>query len=193
MRKWIIGAVSAVLLLVAGAGIAYASIPGPDGTIHGCYKTSDLGAGALYVIDSGDSCPSGFTSLNWSQSASPVIVTKDVTYSPPGALFTDIQTVDCTSGLHALNGGIVQTTAGTDWQTAIGGGATGNAGQAITQEGAEIDDTGGGAPNTTDPVNLSLPRAVNSGGSWKMKISGVLPVANGTNYSMTVTLYAVCI
>lgn len=195
MKKWLLAAVGAVLLAVAGAGIAYASIPGPDGTVNGCYRTAGLGQGSLYVIDSGDTCPSGYTSLNWSQSAAPSIVTKDVVYTPPGgsAFFTDIQTVDCPSGLHALNGGIVQTAASTAWQTAISGGATGNAGQAIVQPAAEIDDTGGGAPNTTNPVNLSLPRAVNSGGSWKMEITGVFAVAGGTDYGVTATLYAVCL
>jgi hypothetical protein len=54
------------LLAVAGlgAGVAYASIPAPDGTINGCYKNS---TGMLITIDSSASCPSGYTALNWSQ------------------------------------------------------------------------------------------------------------------------------
>jgi hypothetical protein len=57
---------AAVLLLLVG-GIAYASIPAPDGVIHGCYKTSTPAQGALIAIDSAASCPSGYTALNWNQ------------------------------------------------------------------------------------------------------------------------------
>lgn len=64
LRRWLLVAAGAVLLLIAGGGIAYASIPGPDGTINGCYKTS---TGVLSVIDSSSTCPSGSTSLNWNQ------------------------------------------------------------------------------------------------------------------------------
>jgi hypothetical protein len=56
-----------VALLLAIGGIAWASIPGPDGVIHGCYKTSNPAQGALIAIDSAASCPSGYTALNWSQ------------------------------------------------------------------------------------------------------------------------------
>jgi hypothetical protein len=55
--------VIAVALLLLG-GIAYASIPGPDGVIHGCYKNS---TGMLITIDSAASCPTGYTALNWNQ------------------------------------------------------------------------------------------------------------------------------
>lgn len=65
------------LILIAGAitvlagigtGVAYASIPAPDGTIHGCYKNS---TGMLITIDSSASCPTGYTALNWSQTGPP--------------------------------------------------------------------------------------------------------------------------
>src|SRR5689334_6444701 len=56
-------ALSVVGLAVA-AGVAYASIPGQDGVIHGCYVNR---TGALSVIDSAKKCPSGSTALNWNQ------------------------------------------------------------------------------------------------------------------------------
>lgn len=62
MKKFIIGAVAVVVLLLAGFGIAQASIPAPDGTINGCYKNS---TGDLKVVDSTASCPGGYTALNW--------------------------------------------------------------------------------------------------------------------------------
>jgi hypothetical protein len=67
LRKRIALIVAALLLLGVGAGIAYASIPGPDGVIHGCYKTSNPAQGSVIVIDSAASCPSGFAALNWNQ------------------------------------------------------------------------------------------------------------------------------
>lgn len=53
-----------VLLLVGG--VAVASIPDASGVIHGCRKNND---GSLRVIDSdaGQTCPNGWTALNWSQ------------------------------------------------------------------------------------------------------------------------------
>lgn len=66
MKKLI--ALLAGLILVVLGGIAYASIPSAEGVINGCYKASNPDAGAVIVIDSEESCPSGYTSLNWNQS-----------------------------------------------------------------------------------------------------------------------------
>jgi hypothetical protein len=63
MRRRVLVVLIAAVLLVAGFGVAQASIPGPDGTIHGCYKNSN---GDLSVVDSTESCPTGYTALNWS-------------------------------------------------------------------------------------------------------------------------------
>jgi hypothetical protein len=58
----------AIIALVAAGGTAYATIPGPDGVIHGCYAKS---GGALRVVDAGvTNCKSGETSLNWDQHGS---------------------------------------------------------------------------------------------------------------------------
>jgi hypothetical protein len=74
-------ALAAAILLAAASGIAYASIPGPDGVIQGCYLKS---GGSLRVIDSSASCKSTETSLNWNQSGLP---------GPPGP-----------SGTNGMNG-----------------------------------------------------------------------------------------
>jgi hypothetical protein len=55
--------ITAIVLLLVG-GVAYASIPGPGGVINGCYVKS---GGALHVIDSGATCASNQTPLNWNQ------------------------------------------------------------------------------------------------------------------------------
>jgi hypothetical protein len=64
-RFWIVVAVVAA----ASAGAAYATIPGSDGVIHGCYAKS---GGAVRVIDASvTNCKSGETSLNWDQHGQP--------------------------------------------------------------------------------------------------------------------------
>jgi hypothetical protein len=64
-KFWLLGAVVAVGL----AGTAYATIPGGDGVIHGCYAKS---GGTLRVIDASvTNCKSGETALNWSQQGVP--------------------------------------------------------------------------------------------------------------------------
>jgi len=64
-RLLLAGALGAAGLLIGG--IAYASIPGGDGVIHGCYQTSNPAKGTLIAIDSAASCPNGYKGLNWNQ------------------------------------------------------------------------------------------------------------------------------
>jgi hypothetical protein len=80
MRKRAMVAVVVLVILLAGIGIgaAYASIPGPDGVIHGCYKNSN---GSLIVIDHTASCPAGHTALNWRQGL------------PPGTIYDTVSVV----------------------------------------------------------------------------------------------------
>jgi hypothetical protein len=109
-RALVIAGVAVVVAIGAGVGIAAASIPGPDGTIHACYRSDDLGSGALYVIDSEDTCPSGFTALDWDQTAPSGLQGYEVIQEPfqvdgpIGAGTIDV-TVDCPSGKVALGGG----------------------------------------------------------------------------------------
>lgn len=64
-RFWLLAAAVAVGV----AGTAYATIPGGDGIIHGCYAKS---GGALRVVDASvTNCKSGETSLDWSQQGLP--------------------------------------------------------------------------------------------------------------------------
>jgi hypothetical protein len=65
--KKLVGVLSAIAVL-AGAGIAYASIPDSGGVIHGCYANKD---GSLRVIDpaSGGACDAKKeTPLDWNRS-----------------------------------------------------------------------------------------------------------------------------
>jgi hypothetical protein len=55
----------ATIVMVGGAGIAYATIPGSNGVIHGCYDTR---SGELRVVDSAESsCRRGERSIRWNE------------------------------------------------------------------------------------------------------------------------------
>jgi hypothetical protein len=106
-----------IAVLAVGVGIAYASIPASGGTIDGCYKTSNPGQGALIVIDSSATCPSGTTALNWNQTgpqgpAGPsgvsgyVVEHQTFTVYGVGVSGTGLNTdVFCPSGDSVLGGG----------------------------------------------------------------------------------------
>ena len=64
LRRGRMSVLIALTVGLAAAGIAYASIPGPDGVIHGCYLKS---GGNVRVIDSTAKCKATETSLDWNQ------------------------------------------------------------------------------------------------------------------------------
>jgi hypothetical protein len=62
-RRFMWSVAMTVALAAAVGGVAYATIPDPAGTIHGCYARS---GGSLRVIDdSVTNCKSTETSLDW--------------------------------------------------------------------------------------------------------------------------------
>lgn len=101
MRRVLAIAVGIALVLL-GAGIAYASIPGPDGVIHGCRKNTD---GSLRAIDSAATCPNGWTALNWNQTGPPGlsgvhVVTVTFTNNLPHDIVCPTGEVALSVGLH---------------------------------------------------------------------------------------------
>jgi hypothetical protein len=100
-------------ILVAGAAIAYASIPDTSGVIHGCRKTSNANKGALIVIDSeaGETCPKGYASLNWRSNG-----------------VHDIEYRSASVNLNGQNGVWVQALCSTSAHRVLGGGFDGGAG-----------------------------------------------------------------
>lgn len=65
MKRWMMAAGGASVIVAAGVGIGLGSIPAANGTISGCY---DKKGGALRVIDAASqTCRSTETSLVWSQ------------------------------------------------------------------------------------------------------------------------------
>lgn len=167
--------------MLAVGGVAYASIPGPDGVIHGCYKNTD---GSTRIIDSAASCPSGYTAVNWSQTGpqgpagavpTPITTTRVVRHSAVDGYFIP-ETVTCPTGKHAINGGVLQAQA-VGWP---GGSQSG---------GFARSDPGYEADGTDDSVNLSLPRPVSSETGWRVLVAMSYP----SGYDMDVTLFATCI
>ncbi len=64
-------AVPTVAALGVGGAFAAAAIPGPDGTITGCYKSNGVGAGNLRVVDDGQACAKSETEMKWNQQGRP--------------------------------------------------------------------------------------------------------------------------
>lgn len=184
-RKVLTTAIAALCLVGVGAGIAWASIPGPDGVIHGCRKNTD---GSLRAIDSAATCPSGWTELNWNQTGpqgpagtvpTPITVTQVVRHTPTDGTFIP-ETVTCPSGKHAINGGVLQAQA-------VGWPGGSQYGWANAASGFEV-------PSPSDPtVSLSLPRPVNGETGWRVLDAIGYPVAAGVQYDIDVTLFATCI
>jgi hypothetical protein len=114
MRKRFVIVAAGLLLMGVGA-VAYASIPGPDGVIHACYKNNNPAQGALIAIDSAASCPSGYTSLNWNQTGPQgpqgpggisgyEVISAGYTVPDSGTTEFNIE-VSCPSSKQALSGG----------------------------------------------------------------------------------------
>jgi hypothetical protein len=98
-----------LLAVCTAAGIAYAVIPGPDGTIRACFKKS---GGALRVIDASlGACAANENALAWNQAGAPgapgisgyeIVVSERA--NPPSVHFGG-QRASCPDGKLALGGG----------------------------------------------------------------------------------------
>jgi hypothetical protein len=118
MRRKLAVLAVAIGLVGVGAVAAWASIPGPDGVIHGCYKPS---TGAVTVIDSSASCGSGLTALNWNQTGpqgpagSPGVSGYEIVSQTdtPADTTRRTTTATCPSGKLALGGGVRRSVNGT--------------------------------------------------------------------------------
>ena len=64
-------ALPTVAVLGAGGAFAAAAIPGPDGTITGCYRAGGGQSGNLRVVDDGQACARGETQIKWNQKGVP--------------------------------------------------------------------------------------------------------------------------
>jgi type VI secretion system secreted protein Hcp len=80
-------AVPTVAALGVGGAFAAAAIPGPDGTITGCYRAGGGGAlsGNLRVVDDGQACAKGETQIKWNQKGVPGDPGKTGAQGPAGS------------------------------------------------------------------------------------------------------------
>lgn len=159
-------------LIIAGAlilvgGVAYASIPDAGGVIHGCRKNSD---GSIRVVDSdlGQTCASGWTALNWSQTGPPGAT------GPAGAngvsgFEIKIQTAVVPTGPRGPDAGaFVLCTQG---KQALGGGGTATRPDEVLHESKPIDFYTSGAAD-----------------GWKVAFRQLDPDDSG----FTITVWALC-
>jgi hypothetical protein len=194
MRKLVV-VLAAVLLMGVGAAVAWASIPGPDGVIHGCYKNSNPAQGALIAIDSAASCPSGYTALNWNQTgpqgpagpgASITQVVKHYDQNTPGlspGYGHLIETVSCPTGTHVLNGGVEHAAP----VNAPEGSYPGAVENVNPEQGAGLE--------LIDGLYYEAPRPVNSNTAWRLAVYVALANDYGTPttfYQTDVTYFVVC-
>lgn len=103
-RKLSVVLVAIGIVLVVG-GTAWASIPDSNGVIHGCRKNVD---GSVRVVDTdaGQTCPNGYTALNWGQVTNTTVVTSSqgsgMEYQPGDGPLT---AAVCPSGWKVVAGG----------------------------------------------------------------------------------------
>ncbi len=99
LRKLVIGGLA--MGLAMSAGIAYASIPDSNKTVHGCWKAlaATNGTHNLTVIDTArtPTCPSGFNNLNW-RTKGQLLYQNSIFFSGP---YTEGETVATFSGVPA--------------------------------------------------------------------------------------------
>jgi hypothetical protein len=99
MRRWKAFAGVAVLGLVVGGGIAWATIPDSSGVIHTCYKNN-----GWRVIDSpGTSCNSSETPFDFNPGAVRAVIRTFTETLSPGEVHTF--TASCNPGEVATGGG----------------------------------------------------------------------------------------
>lgn len=199
MRRLFVIATAIVLALAVGT-VAWASIPAADGTINGCRKNTD---GSLRVVDSGASCPSGYTALNWSQTGPQgaagssgyerVIRTVHLNYTTNSD--TRFVTGTCPTGKQAVNAGLISLSADQAW---VDGVASGNFSGPPQNGSATVGNqtATNGAPE--DPNFLRNPVPVTSGQTaaatgWTLVINVAnWPVWNGNAYGMDVNFWLAC-
>jgi hypothetical protein len=117
MRRKLVGVALAAALVGGVVGVAAASIPDSSGVIHGCYKTNNPNRGQVVVIDTdaGQTCSSGYTTLNWNKSASAgyeIVSNVQSVALDDTNLWTADPFIDCPVGKVAVAGGAVLNQAG---------------------------------------------------------------------------------
>jgi hypothetical protein len=150
-RKLAAVLVAIIAAVLVGAGIAYASIPGPDGVIHACYKNSD---GSLKAIDSAANCPNGYTPLNWNQTGP---------QGPAGDL-SGLEYVQAISANDASQFKTVVVTCPTGKVVVSGGGFTGGGSMALRDSYAQFPVGG----NPGDAWTVTAWKPVDDGQAWAL-------------------------
>jgi hypothetical protein len=166
-QPMIVGAV-AIGALLAGGGIAYATIPDSGGAIHACYARS---GGALRVVDAAK-CKTNENSLAWNQAG------------VPGAEGTDgvsgREVVKSSQNIDSVFGGegafFSNATCPTG-KVAVGGGADGK----INGSTAVFD------------IRASNPFDSNGSSGWTATMGKAGGASFAVGESISYTVYAICV
>ncbi len=139
-------ALTAVALGLVAGGVAYATIPGSNGVIQGCYDSG----GNVKVVQALP-CPKGFTPLQWNQQGVPGTNGAPGPTGPTGAASTvagPSGPTGPTSTVAGSTGATGPAGPGFDFTT-----ATGNPGPTITKAGTYFVDARAFIPsNPSSPV-----------------------------------------
>jgi hypothetical protein len=163
-------------------GVSSASIPGGDGTIHGCYKAK---SGALYVIDSTATCK-GRVALNWSQGpgaadSDPIVAGhKDTANIPSNGSFAN----DAVMTIPSAGNYLVTVMA----TLANGAGSTDHiACQTLGSGVSDFDTTGANPPpGTNAPIAMQFAHTFSAGESVKLQCSDQGGLGSQSVYSIRI-------
>lgn len=111
-RKRQLGAILGITMVGTLVGSsAFASVPAGDGTINGCYRATGVMKGDLVIIDSTDTCPSGYTALNWNQTGPAGLSGYEIVTNTGLTGWT--HTINCPAGKKVMSGGVKWNGLGT--------------------------------------------------------------------------------
>lgn len=95
--------ISSIVCVLLIGSTANAETPVSVSTIYGCYRPSGIAQGQLMIIDSTDTCPTGYTTLNWNQQGVAGISGYEIV-TKVSANWWD--TVICPTGKKVVSGGV---------------------------------------------------------------------------------------
>lgn len=157
-------------LLLAGIGIANASIPDTNGVIHACIQPSNGNLTKIIDTDQGQSCSGGEQALNWNQTGpqGPAGATGATGPQGPAGTVGPLTYVSHTFGVQ--------------------GGSTTQA-QAVCPEGTVV--TGGGFSGQNDYLVARSSPILNGGTATNTGWEVILHDLSGTDNN-TAGVYAIC-
>lgn len=173
-RGTVVAAITVAALTLVG-GVAYATIPGPDGTINGCYRASeDDQKGQLRVVNDPTACRSNEVPIAWNRVGPQGAKGEQGEPGARGTNGTDgvsVITASEPAGADCADGGVQLTAA-----DGVGYVCNGNA-------GADGKDGTNGADGADGQDGVSVTSAAEPAGANCANGGSRFTAANGTTYA----------